>query len=225
MKLTYPNESAQYRAARDRLLTKELELRRAIEAVAAERRNLPPGGLVPRDFRFEGFGHGGRPTTIKLSALFRPGQDTIAIYSYMFGPERASPCPLCTSLLDGLDGVIDHLREHLNFVVVARSSAERLAHFARERGWRRLSLLSTADNDYNTLYHGENADGDDVGMLNVFKRDADGIRHFWGSELVESAGEPGQDHRALDALSALWSTFDLTPIGRPDWLPQVSYAK
>ena len=49
-----PNESAEYRAARTALLAEEIELRRHIERVAAQRRALPPGGPVTGDYRFEG---------------------------------------------------------------------------------------------------------------------------------------------------------------------------
>ena len=47
MGIRFPGESAEYRAARDRLLEQEIELRRAMEAVAVARRRLPPGGMVP----------------------------------------------------------------------------------------------------------------------------------------------------------------------------------
>ena len=40
----FPNESAEYRQARDALLAEEIELRRHIERVAEQRRALPPGG-------------------------------------------------------------------------------------------------------------------------------------------------------------------------------------
>ncbi len=52
MSVTFPGESAEYRAARDRLLVQEIELRRAPEAVAAARGELPPGGVVPEDDGF-----------------------------------------------------------------------------------------------------------------------------------------------------------------------------
>ena len=54
MSVTFPGESAEYRSARDRLLQREVELRRAMEAVAVERRQLPPGGVVPESYVFEG---------------------------------------------------------------------------------------------------------------------------------------------------------------------------
>ena len=54
MSTTFPGESAEYRAARDRLLEQEIELRRAMEAVAAARRKLPPGGACPGGLRLPG---------------------------------------------------------------------------------------------------------------------------------------------------------------------------
>ena len=48
MSTAFPGESAEYRAARDRLLEQEGELRRATEAVAVARRALPSGGVVRR---------------------------------------------------------------------------------------------------------------------------------------------------------------------------------
>jgi predicted dithiol-disulfide oxidoreductase (DUF899 family) len=50
MTIAFPGESAEYRAARNRLLEEEIELRRAMEAVAEARRRLPPGGVVPQDY-------------------------------------------------------------------------------------------------------------------------------------------------------------------------------
>ena len=75
MTVSFPGESAEYRAARNRLLDREIELRRATEAVAAARRALPPGGVVPEDYVFEGIGANGRPGEVRLSQLFAPGKD------------------------------------------------------------------------------------------------------------------------------------------------------
>src|SRR2546421_9811375 len=122
MGITFPGESAEYRAARDRLLEREVELRRATEAVAAARRELPPGGVVPEDYAFQGAVPDGSPTEVRLSELFAPGKDSLLIYSFMFprdpGDERPGPdigetarlkladgpCPSCIALLDQLDG-------------------------------------------------------------------------------------------------------------------------
>jgi hypothetical protein len=75
--VTFPGESPEYRAAREELLEQEIELRRAMEAVAAARRELPPGGAVPEDYVFEGAGAGGTPTEVRLGAV-RPRQGLTA---------------------------------------------------------------------------------------------------------------------------------------------------
>jgi predicted dithiol-disulfide oxidoreductase (DUF899 family) len=125
MAIAFPGESAEYRAARDRLLEQEIELRRAMEAVAAARRRLPPGGNVPQDYVFHAQGPGGAPAGVRLSELFAPGKDSLVIYSMMFprardddssGPQAGQtallplaegPCPSCTALLDQLDGAAE----------------------------------------------------------------------------------------------------------------------
>jgi predicted dithiol-disulfide oxidoreductase (DUF899 family) len=239
---TYPGESAEYRAARDRLLEQEIELRRATEAVAETRRRLPPGGTVPEDYVFRGLGPDGAPTDVRLSELFAPGRDSLAIYSMMFpryhGDDRPGPpggqtarlplaegpCPSCTALLDQLDGAAEHMSQNMNFAVVAKTPLERVVAFAQERGWRRLRVLSSADNTYNRDYLAETPEGDQMPMLNVFHRDRDAIRHFWGSEMLYAPTDPGQDPRHVGELEPLWNFFDLIPEGRPDWDEQLSYS-
>jgi predicted dithiol-disulfide oxidoreductase (DUF899 family) len=240
--ITFPAESPEYRAARDRLLEQEIELRRATEAVAASRRSLPPGGAIEEDYVFHGVGPDGAPTRVKLSELFEPGKNSLVIYNFMFprdpsdtspGPAvgktallrlEEGPCPSCTALLDQLDGAAEHARQHINFVVVAKTSLPRLLTFAQERGWSRLRLLSSAGNSYNRDYHGETAEGFQRPMLNVFHRDEDAIRHFWGSELLYAPTDRDQEPRHAGTIEPLWNLFDLTPEGRPtDWYEQMSY--
>jgi predicted dithiol-disulfide oxidoreductase (DUF899 family) len=239
MGLTYPGESAEYRAARDRLLEQEIELRRAMEDSAAARRALPPGGEVPEDYAFQA-----ALGDVRLSELFAPGRDSLAIYSFMFprdagddrpGPESGEtarlplhegPCPSCVALLDQLDGAAGHAAERISLAVVAKAPLPRVLEFARERGWRRLRLLSSAANRYNRDYHGETADGSQRPMLNVFHRDGATIRHFWGSELFYAPTEPGQDPRHVGTLEPVWNLFDLTREGRAaDWDEQIAYAR
>ena len=47
MGVTFPNESPEYRAARNTLLQREAAVRREREAVASEIRALPPGPSLP----------------------------------------------------------------------------------------------------------------------------------------------------------------------------------
>jgi predicted dithiol-disulfide oxidoreductase (DUF899 family) len=243
MGVALPGESHEYRAARDRLLEREIELRRAMEAVAALRRELPPGGPVETDYVFDGEGADGAPADVRLSEMFEPAKDSLAIYSFMFprdagdqtpGPPDGNtarlplaegPCPSCTALLDQLDGAAEHARQHLNFVVVAKAPLPRVLTFARERGWRRLRLLSSAGNTYNADYLAETSDGAQMPMLTVFRRDGDVIRHFWSSELLYAPSDPGEEPRHVGTLEPLWNLLDLTPEGRPaDWHEQFSYA-
>jgi predicted dithiol-disulfide oxidoreductase (DUF899 family) len=242
MGITLPGESPEYRAARDRLLQQEIELRRATEAVAAARRELPAGGPVPTDYVFQGAGADGVPTDVRLSELFEPGKDSLVVYSFMFprdpgdqtpGPREGEtarlpladgPCPSCTALLDQLDGAAEHASQHVNLAVIAKAPLARVLAFARERGWSRLRLLSSAANSYNADYFAETTDGVQRPMLTVFHRDREVIRHFWSSELLYAPSDSGQEPRHVGTLEPLWNLFDLTPEGRPvDWVEQFSY--
>jgi predicted dithiol-disulfide oxidoreductase (DUF899 family) len=242
MGITLPGESPEYRAARDRLLDREIELRRATEAVAAARRALPPGGPVPEDYVFQGAQADGAPVDVRLSDLFAPGKDTLALYSFMFprdpgdqtpGPTTGQtallplaegPCPTCAAFIDQLEGAAEHVGQHVNLAVVAKTSPARLLTFAQERGWHRCRFLSSAANTYNADYHAETPDGAQRPMLTVFHRDGSAIRHFWSSELFYAPTEAGQDPRHVGTLEPLWNLLDLTPEGRPrDWEEQLSY--
>jgi predicted dithiol-disulfide oxidoreductase (DUF899 family) len=243
MSITFPGESTDYRATRDRLLEQEIELRRATEAVAAARRQLPPGGVVPQDYVFQREGADGAPTDVRLSGLFAPGKDALVIYNFMFprdpdddrpGPQAGQtallplaegPCPSCTAFLDQLDGAAEHASQRINLAVVAKSPLPRIITFAKERRWRRLRLLSSANNPYNREYHGETAEGSQRPMLNVFHRDGGTIRHFWASELLYAPTEAGQDPRHVGTIEPVWNLFDLTREGRPTyWDEQLHYS-
>jgi predicted dithiol-disulfide oxidoreductase (DUF899 family) len=240
--MDFPNESPEYRAARDRLLTQEIELRRATEALAASRRELPPGGLLKEDYVFDGVGVDGATKKLRLSELFAPGKESLVIYNFMFPrdpnddrpPGTTSstrrlklleqPCPSCVALLDQLDGAARHVGEQLNFVVVAKTPIGNLTAFAKDRRWRYMRLLSSSGNSFKRDYHGEEPSGEQRPMLNVFHRDGGEIRHFWSSELLYAPADAGQDPRHNGTLEPLWNLLDLTPEGRPrGWEEQLSY--
>jgi len=243
MNIAFPGESAEYRAARDRLLAKEIELRRAMEAVSALRRELPPDGLIPEDYVFDGLGPDGVPAKFKLSELFAPGKDSLVVYNFMFprypkddrpGPAEGAtarlkleegPCPSCVAFLDALDGAMKHVEgAGFNFVVIAKASLDRLTTFAKERGWRNLRLLSAAGNSFKRDYLAETPEGFQMPMVTVFHRDGSEIRHFWSSEMLYAPADPGQDPRHAGTIEPSWNIFDLTREGRPsDWQEQLEY--
>lgn len=226
--IRFPNETNEYRDARDRLLEAEMALRKQTEAVAALRRALPLGGQLKEDYVFEegpaDINDSTSTRKTRLSELFSPGQDTLVLYSYMFGPQMAAPCVSCTSILDGLNGSAPHIRQRINFAVVAKSPIARLRETARGRGWKNLRLLSSVNNTYNLDYHGESAKGDQQPSLNVFVRRDGKIYHAYNTELLFAPNEPGMDGRHVDSIWPIWNMFDFTPGGRgTNWYPKLSY--
>ncbi|MGH8371810.1 MAG: DUF899 family protein [Gammaproteobacteria bacterium] len=220
----FPSETADYRRARNRLLKAEIALRAQVEAVAALRRKLPIGGAVPEDYVFEEPVDVMGTRRVKLSELFAPGKDTLILYSFMYGPAMAKPCPMCTSFIDSLDGAAVHVSQRANFAIVAKSPLPRILTFARERGWRHLKFLSSAGNNYNRDYFGEGPEGDQWPILNVFLKRKGRVYHSWGSELMFVKPEKGQDSRHVDLLGPLWHLLDLTPEGRgKDWYTKLAY--
>ena len=214
----FPNESAAYRRARTALLAEEIELRRHIERVAVMRRALPPGGAVTKDYRFEG-----ESGPVEFKDLFGD-KETLVVYSYMFGPERERPCPMCTSLLSAWDGEARDIEERVALAVVARSPIARLVAFKSERRWHGLKLYSDLTGDYSRDYHALSPEGEDGAALNVFTRRDGAIRHFWAGELGGDSADPEQDPRGAPDLMPLWTVLDATPEGRgADFYPKLSY--
>jgi predicted dithiol-disulfide oxidoreductase (DUF899 family) len=215
-KLHFPNESPEYRRARNTLLAEEIELRRHTEQVAALRRAMPLGGVIPEDYTLES-----EKGPIHLSDLFGDKQ-TLIVYSMMFAPQRERPCPMCTSFLSGWDGTTRNLRERIALAVFARSPVQRLLDFKKERNWQNLQMYSDATGDYTRTY--VSADDADIPGLNVFTRRDGKIHHFWSGEISGEMADPGQDPRGAPELDLLWTFLDFTPEGRgADWYPKLEY--
>ena len=224
----FPGETESYREARNHLLQAELALRKQIEEVASLRRTLPLGGEIPEDYVFDEGSSDLEDSTVtkntRFSDLFQTGKDTLAIYSFMYGPKMKAACPACTSILDSLNGAAPHAGQRINLAVVARNPLDKIRAHARDRGWRNLRLLSSAGNTYNRDYHGETIEGEQQPGLNVFTRRNGKIHHFCYTELRFVPADPGQHHRAVDLLWPLWNLFDFTPEGRgTDWHPKLVY--
>jgi predicted dithiol-disulfide oxidoreductase (DUF899 family) len=212
----FPNESAEYRAARNGLLAEEIELRRHIERVAALRRALPSGGEVPHDFDLIS-----EAGPIRFSSLFGD-KDTLLIYSMMFCPERKAACPMCTSFLSSWNGTAVNLRECAAIAVTARSPIERLVDYKHQRGFANLPFVSDRSGDYTRTY--VNPDDADVPGFSVFTRRNGKILHYYSGELSGTMADPGQDPRGAPDLDPLWLMLDLTREGRgTDWYPKLEY--
>jgi len=217
----FPGEDKAYRDARNTLLAAELALEDQLREVVAMRQALPAGGKVAEDYAFATIGNGGE-RTVRLSELFEPGKDSLFLYSFMFGPDDEKPCPACTSLIDGLNGVCSHIENRMNIAVVAKSPIGRIVEFAEGRGWQGIRLLSSAANSYNTDYFAETADGGQIPAANVFVRRNGEIRHFYNAEMLY-VDQPGRHPRHIDRIWPIWNIFDLTPEGRGEWWPNLAY--
>ena len=215
-KAHFPNESADYRRARQSLLIEEIELRRHIERVAELRRSLPPGGEVTKSYSFEG-----EKGKVSFADLFG-GKQTLAIYSFMFGPQRQAPCPMCTSFMSTWDAKLPDIEQRIAFVFIARSPIARLIEAKQARGWTRHKIFSDTSGDYTRDY--VSADDADVPGYSVFTRRDGTIRHFWSGEMSGATADPGQDPRGAPDFDPLWTVLDTTPEGRgTDWYPKLSY--
>ena len=210
---SFPNESDEYRRARNELLAEEIELRRHLWRVAEQRRALPPGGEIPKDYCFDS------PVgQVRLSELFGD-HDTLIVYSMMYGPEREQGCPMCSSMLDAWNGEARHIEKRVALAVVARSPIERIVGFAERRGWTDLTFFSDPSGDYTADYVGDR--DADAPAYTVFRRADDGtIHHFYSGEGTIEMADPGQDPHAAPDMNPLWVLLDTTPEGRgTDWYP------
>ncbi|RZT36644.1 DUF899 family protein [Cupriavidus agavae] len=215
-RIHFPNESPAYRQARNALLAEEIELRRHIERVAAMRRGLPPGGEVSKTYRFTG-----EQGPATLADLFGD-KDTLVVYSYMFGPQREKPCPMCTSLMAGWEGKVPDIEQRVALAMVARSPIERLKAAKAARGWTQLKVYADTDGEYTRDY--VSPEDEDMPAYNVFSRRDGKIRLFYSAELSFDMSDPGQDPRGAPDPDPLWTLLDTTPEGRgADWYPKLSY--
>ncbi len=220
-----PNESAEYRSARNELLAEEQALRKQLEHIAGLRRQLPLGGKLKEDYEFEeiDLADGGtRP--IRFSALFGDKTDLL-VYSYMYGPDWEHPCPSCTSVIDAINSASRHVRQQVELVVIGKAAPAQLYDIAIERNWQDLRLLSSEKNDYARDYHSQPGATSEslMPVMNAFQKEVDSIHHFWASELLWAPMEGGHP-RHVDIVWPVWGLLDMTRSGRhPENTPQLRY--
>lgn len=215
----FPGASDEYQKARQALLTNEIEFRRHMTRVAEQRRSLPDGPVIEKNYRFKD----ANGADLGLLELFGD-KDSLVTYFWMFGPQRARPCPMCTNWLGAVNGNAADIKQRVGLKILGRSPVERQIAFAQERGWRDLDFVQTVGDDYASDLKLINADGSENPALVVFKRDGERVRLFWASEMTSEMADPGQDPRDAPDIASLWSILDLTPGGRgTDWYPKLNY--
>jgi predicted dithiol-disulfide oxidoreductase (DUF899 family) len=206
--LRYPNESKEYRTARESLLEEEQELVAKVKAVAESRRNLPLGGQLKEDYVLQWANDGKVGRSVKFSELFGD-KNTLLLYSFMFGPGWDHPCPSCTSLIDGFDRAWYQVTRNAAFVAIAKAPAERINTWAKQRGWSQIELVSGFDSTYQADYKCQGDSEDQQWpVMHVFRKLDGKIFHFWGTETVSNH---------VDTVWPYWNLMDFTPEGRPDY--------
>ena len=204
--LFMPGSDEAYRQARELLRQKEIELRQQIEDVAALRRSLPPGPVIP-DYSF--IENGSR---VRLAELFEDGKPYLILYHLMYWADDDEFCPMCSLWIDGFNGVAPHVTQRANFVVATRAPEERLKEWAERRGWHRLRLLSDDGPTFARDIDAEDAEGDPDSTVVVLAKDGDRVRHVYTAHPVLE-----DRPRGIDLLCPVWHLFDLMPSGRGDW--------
>lgn len=203
----YPNESREYRKAREALLKDEQALVDRTKALAAKRRKLPPGGELKEDYVFQWANEGKVGKRVKFSELFGD-RKTLLLYSFMYGPGWDNPCPSCTSLMDGFDRSAYQVTRDAAFAGIAKAPPEKIHAWAAKRGWTQIALLSGFESPFQADYKCQ-GDSDDMQLpvMHVFTKKGGKIRHFWATEL-------SSNH--VDTVWPYWNLMDFTPEGRPD---------
>ena len=217
----FPGESDAYRTARRALLAEEIEFRRHMTRVAAQRRSLPPGPIIEKDYRF----HDANGADVGLIDLFG-GNDTLVTYFWMYGPQRERPCPMCTNWLGAVNGNANDIARRVSLKILGRSPVERRLAFAQERGWQHLDFVQTAGDNYANDLGLLNADGTENPALVIYRHEGDKVRLFWSSAMKLTMADPGQDPRDAPDIASLWNILDLTPEGRgTGWYPKLEYSQ
>jgi predicted dithiol-disulfide oxidoreductase (DUF899 family) len=206
--LLMPGADAAYRHSRERLRTLEIDLRDRIEAVAAMRRELPPGPVVP-DYTFIEYG-----SPVHLSELFVDDKPHLILYHLMYWAEEDSFCPSCSMWIDGFNAIAPHVVQQANFVVASRAPFDRVREWATHRGWHRVRLLSDDGLAFARDIDAEDDEGNPDSTVVVFAKEGDCVRHVYTAHpILEDRGQ------GIDLLTPTYALLDLTPAGRGDWDP------
>jgi predicted dithiol-disulfide oxidoreductase (DUF899 family) len=221
-----PNESEEYVSKREELRLAEIDSMKSRERVAKLRRQLPKGAIVD-DYAFiEGpaeLDDGDTPTkVVRLSELFTAAERSLVIYHFMYGKRQTSPCPMCTLMIDSLNGVAHHLAQNVDLAIVAAADPPTLRAHVRRQGWNNLRLLSSAEGStFKYDLGAEDREGNQDSTISVFTRDVDGtLRHFYSAHPHMA---PDIRERGLDLLSPVYNVLDLTPEGRDNWYASLEY--
>lgn len=202
-------------AARKALLARERAMTHALDALRAERRELP-WVKIEKDYVFEG--PRGKCT---LGDLF-DGRSQLAIYHFMLSPGSGQICKGCAFISDNIDAARQHFEQaDLSFAAVSRASIAEIEAARKRMGWS-FPWVSAKDSDFNydfavSFTPEDRAAGsaiynygtpiqnsDDMFGVSVFVKDEQGgIFHTYSTY-----------HRGAELLAGAFNWLDLVPKGR-----------
>lgn len=211
-------QSDAYRALREELRQQEIALKEQRERVAELRRRLPLDTVIEDHHVTEAAD--GSTREVRLSELFTDRDLPLVLVHFMFGKKQREPCPMCTLWADGYHGIVEHLRQRVNFAVLVAGDAAEFERYARGRGWDRVRVVSSGDTSFKLDVGMEDADGGQMPGVSVLELAGDGtLWHFYTGGAMMGDGH----FRGMDLLSPFWNFLDLTRRGRGDFIPQRGY--
>ena len=202
--------------ARKAHFEKERVLTHALDALRAERRQLP-WVRVEKPYRF-----GGPDGECTLSDLF-DGRSQLVIYHCMLTPGSDHVCPGCSYVMDHVDAARQHF-EHadLSFAAVSRASIQRIEEVRRRMGWT-FRWVSVGDGDFSYDF-GVAFTEEDRGASRAFYNygltpiqnapDMFGVSVFVKNEAGAIFHSYSTYHRGVELLMGADNWLDLTPKGR-----------
>jgi len=132
----------EWQVARDELIAREKEHTRRADELARQRRELP-WVAMEKEYRFDA--DDGARTLVELFE----GRSQLLVYHFMYGPTYEAGCPTCSSMVDGLDGLLPHLyARDVTLLLVSRAPMERLQAYKQRMGWS-IPWVSSANNDFS----------------------------------------------------------------------------
>jgi predicted dithiol-disulfide oxidoreductase (DUF899 family) len=192
--------TAEWEAARKKLLVKEKAMTRALDALAAERRRLPMV-LIDKKYVFDG--PNGK---VSLLDLFE-GRRQLILYHFMFAPSvsgwPSAGCPGCSLVIDQI-GHLAHLHaRNTSFVAVSIAPLANIRKYKKRMGWT-IFWVSSFGTDFNKDFGRTTDEGETFG-LSVFFRDG---KHIYRSYFTGDRG--------IESIGTVWSLLDVTPFGRQE---------
>ena len=187
----------EWAAAREELLAREKEHTRRGDELAQRRSELPWVRL-DKGYRFD-TDDGEKP----LAELF-DGRSQLLVYHFMFGPSYDAGCPTCSSMVDGIDGLLPHLHARdVTFMLVSQAPLEKLQAYKRRMGWS-IPWVSAAHSDFNF----------DLGFSTTVEQTREAV------EPIQSQLPPIAEHNArssgADLFGYLTQLFGFSAFARDD---------